>query len=128
MFALQNAPQRALELPGLTLSPVERDNEAAHFDLTLQIVETEQGLAATFVYNTDLFEAATIVRMLGHFQTLVEALVADPDQRLSHLPLLTETERQQLLMVRGIRVFLSSSRRRWSERRTPSPSCSKPSS
>ena len=98
MFALQYAPQRALELPGLTLSPVERDNEAAHFDLTLQVVDTEQRLTATFVYNTDLFEAATIVRMLGHFQTLLEALVADPDQRLSHLPLLTDTERQQLLV------------------------------
>ena len=50
------------------------------------------------MYNTDLFEAATIARMLAHFQTLLEAVVADPEQRLSDLPLLTETERQQLLV------------------------------
>ncbi|MGB8476151.1 MAG: amino acid adenylation domain-containing protein, partial [Candidatus Acidiferrum sp.] len=98
MFALQNAPLRPLELPGLNLSPVEGDSETAHFDLTLQIVDTEQELTATFVYNTDLFEAGTIARMLGNFQTLLDAMVADPEQRLSDLPLLTETERQQLLV------------------------------
>ncbi|MGB8494244.1 MAG: amino acid adenylation domain-containing protein, partial [Candidatus Acidiferrum sp.] len=98
MFALQNAPLRPLELPGLTLSPVEGDSETAHFDLTLQIVDTEQELTAAFVYNIDLFEAGTIARMLANFQTLLEAIVADPEQRLSDLPLLTETERQQLLV------------------------------
>jgi len=98
MFALQNAPLRPLELPGLTLSPVEGDSETAHFDLTLQIVDTEQELTAAFVYNIDLFDAGTIARMLGNFQTLLEAIVADPEQRLSDLPLLTETERQQLLV------------------------------
>ncbi|HVB29717.1 MAG TPA: amino acid adenylation domain-containing protein [Terriglobia bacterium] len=98
MFALQNAPLRALELPGLTLIPVEGDSETAHFDLTLQIVDTEQGLTAALVYNTDLFEADTIARMLGHFQTLLEAIVANPEQRLSDFPLLTEAERQQLLV------------------------------
>ncbi|MFZ0922507.1 MAG: amino acid adenylation domain-containing protein, partial [Candidatus Acidiferrales bacterium] len=98
MFALQNVPLRPLELPGLILSPVEGDSETAHFDLTLQIVDTEQELTATFVYNTDLFEAATIARMLGNFQVLLEAIVADPEQRLSDLPLLTEVERRQLLV------------------------------
>ena len=98
MFVLHNASLRTVELPGLTLSPVEGDSETAHFDLTLQIADTEQGLTAAFVYNTDLFEAATIARMLGNFQTLLEAVVADPEQRLSDLPLLTEAERQQLLV------------------------------
>ena len=98
MFVLHNASLRTVELPGLTLSPVEGDSETAHFDLTLQIVDTEQGLTAAFVYNTDLFEAGTIARMLENFQTLLEAMVADPEQRLSDLPLLTETERQQLLV------------------------------
>ena len=49
-------------------------------------------------YNTDLFEAATITRMLGHFRTLLEAVVANPEKRLSDLPLLSETERRQLLL------------------------------
>ena len=97
MFVLHNASLRTVELPGLTLSPVEGDSETAHFDLTLQILDTERGLTAAFVYNTDLFEAPTIARMLGNFQILLEAIVANPEQRLSDLPLLTETERQQLL-------------------------------
>ncbi|HEV2436447.1 MAG TPA: amino acid adenylation domain-containing protein [Verrucomicrobiae bacterium] len=98
MFVLHHASLRTVELPGLNLSPVEGGGETAHFDLTLQILDTEQGLTATFVYNSDLFEAATIARMLGNFQTLLEAIVADPERRISDLPLLTETERQQLLV------------------------------
>ncbi len=97
MFVLTNTSLRTIELPGLTLSPVEGDSEAAHFDLTLQILETDRGLTATLVYNTDLFEAGTILRMLGHFRTLLEAILADPDQRLSDLPLMTEVERRQLV-------------------------------
>ena len=66
--------------------------------MTLHIADTEQGLIGTLAYNTDLFEAATITRMLGHFTILLEALVATPECRLSDLPLLSETERQQLLV------------------------------
>jgi amino acid adenylation domain-containing protein len=97
MFVLHNASLRTVELPGLTLSPVEGDTETAHFDLTLQIMDTDQGLTATFVYNTDLFEAHTIVRMLGNFQTMLESIVADPERRISDLSILTEIERRQLL-------------------------------
>ncbi len=50
------------------------------------------------VYSTDLFDAATIERLVGHFVTLLEGIVADPDQRISELPLLTEPERHQLLV------------------------------
>ena len=98
MFVLHNSTLQTFELPGATLTPVESDSETAHFDLTVQIADTGQGLTATFIYNTDLFEAATITRMLGNFQTLLESVVADPEQRLSDLPLLTEAERQQLLV------------------------------
>ncbi len=99
MFALHDASLRAVELAGLTLSPVEGERETAHFDLTVQIVDTGQELTALFVYNTDLFEADTIARMLGNFQTLLEGIVADPEQRLCDLPLLTKSERQQLLVA-----------------------------
>jgi amino acid adenylation domain-containing protein len=98
MFVLQNASVQALELPGLSLSPVEIGTGTTHFDLTLHIEDTEQGLAGTFAYNTDLFEAVTITRMLGHFRTLLEAAAAAPERRLSDLPLLTEAERAQLLV------------------------------
>jgi non-ribosomal peptide synthetase component F len=61
----------------------------------------EEGLAGTLTYKTDLFESATIVRMLEHFRTMLESIVVDPDQRISGLPCLTEVERQQLLPRRG---------------------------
>jgi amino acid adenylation domain-containing protein len=60
--------------------------------------ETEQGLAGSFGYNTDLFDAATIARMTGHFQTLLLGIAAHPKQRLSDLPLSAETELRQLLV------------------------------
>jgi amino acid adenylation domain-containing protein len=104
MFVLHSASLRTVELPGSTLSAVEGDSETAHFDLTLEMAETEQGLTATFVYNTDLFDGGTIARMLENFQTLLEAVVADPAQRLSDLPLLRETERQQLMEWNGYKI------------------------
>ncbi|NEQ20441.1 MAG: amino acid adenylation domain-containing protein, partial [Microcoleus sp. SIO2G3] len=98
MFVLQNAPIEALELPGLSLDMLEVDSETARFDLTLTLTETEQGLNGALEYNTDLFDAATIARMLGHFETLLAGIVAHPEQHLSELPILTERERQQLLV------------------------------
>jgi amino acid adenylation domain-containing protein len=97
MFVLQNAPMSALELPGLTLTALESDSGSAQFDLTLSITETESGLVASFEYNTDLFEESSIQRMAGHLQTLLEGIVANPQQRLSELPLLTKSEQHQLL-------------------------------
>ena len=98
MFVLQNAPLHAVELPGLSLNPVVADGGTTHFDLTLHIVDTEQGLITTAAYNSDLFEADTITRMLAHFQTLLEAITKDPDRHLSDLCLLTDAQRQQVLL------------------------------
>jgi non-ribosomal peptide synthetase component F len=98
MFVLQNTPTSALELPGLTVNSLNIDSGTAKFDLTLFIMETAQGLRASLEYNTDLFNAATITRMLGNFQTLLEGIVANPQQRLSDLPLLTAAEQHQLLV------------------------------
>jgi amino acid adenylation domain-containing protein len=97
MFVLQNAPMSALELPNLTLSLLEGDGATAKFDLTLDMTETRSGLIGTFEYNSDLFQESTIKRMAGHLQTLLEGIVANPQQRLSQLPLLTPSEQQQLL-------------------------------
>jgi amino acid adenylation domain-containing protein len=98
MFVFGNTPMSALELPGLTMSLLETDSGTAKFDLTLSMRETEQGLIGDLEYNTDLFDKSTITRMLTHFQTLLEGVVANPDQHLAKLPLLTEAERQQLLV------------------------------
>jgi amino acid adenylation domain-containing protein len=98
MFALQNAPQEDLAISGLTVSPLRVETGTAQFDLSLNIVETEQGLIGSLNYSTDLFESATITRMVGHFQTLLEGIVANPNQRLGDIGLLTARERQQLLV------------------------------
>lgn len=97
-FALQNAPMRTLELPGLTLSRQELDFKVAQFDLELHLWESSEGISGFIGYSTDLFDAATINRMAGHFQTLVEGIARDPRLRVAQLPLLTEAERQQLLV------------------------------
>ncbi|MBD2199778.1 MULTISPECIES: non-ribosomal peptide synthetase [Calothrix] len=97
MFVLQNASMSALELPGLTLNYLPVDSGTAKFDLTLDMTETIEGLVANFEYNSDLFQASTIKRMAGHFQTLLEGIIANPQQRLSQLPLLTASEKHQLL-------------------------------
>ena len=98
MFALQNARPEAFELSGLTLNPLEVDSGTATFDLTLHVADTGHELIATLAYNTDLFENASIGRMLRHFQMLLETVCASPSRHLSELPLLTEAERQQLLV------------------------------
>ncbi|MEH2268243.1 MAG: amino acid adenylation domain-containing protein [Nostoc sp.] len=98
MFILQNTPPGKLELPGLSLTRLEIESSTAKYDLTLSITESEQGLSGSLEYNCDLFEQATITRMVGHFVTLLEGIVANPQQQISQLPLLTESEQQQLLV------------------------------
>ncbi|BAY46081.1 amino acid adenylation domain-containing protein [Scytonema sp. HK-05] len=98
MFVLQNVPNQTLELPGLSITSVDVDHLASQFDITLSIEETEQGLRGLWEYNTDLFDASSIERMSEHFQTLLEAIVSDPQQHVTQLPLLTPNERQQLLV------------------------------
>ena len=97
MFVFQNLPIEPLALPGLRITPVEVEDEVAKFDLSLSMVSGADGLSGRLVYNTDLFDEATIKRTQGHLQSLLEAIVADPDQHLSALPLATERERRQLL-------------------------------
>ncbi|MCC5616018.1 amino acid adenylation domain-containing protein [Nostoc sp. CHAB 5836] len=98
MFVLQNAPMSALELSGLTLNFLESNSNSAKFDLTLYITETVEGLIGNLEYNTDLFEESSVQRMAAHLQMLLEGIIANPQQRLSELPLLTESERHQLIV------------------------------
>jgi amino acid adenylation domain-containing protein len=98
LFVLQNTPTGSLDLPGLTLEAVSSDSASAKFDLTLSITETDGQLSCGFQYNTDLFDAATITRMAGHFTRLLQAIIADPTCRIGDLPLLGQTEQQQMLL------------------------------
>src|SRR5262249_7206392 len=98
MFVLQNAPNADLMLRGVQASRLPRAGRNAKFDLTVTMSETAAGLHASWEYSTDLFDAATVKRMAQHFQTLLEGIVADEDQRIGQLQLLTQTERHQLLV------------------------------
>ncbi|MCY7283312.1 MAG: amino acid adenylation domain-containing protein [Cyanobacteria bacterium CAN_BIN43] len=97
MFDLQNTPLGEIELPGVTLSEINQESTVAKFDLNLSMTETLLGLDCEWEYNTDLFDKSTIERMASHFDNLLAAIVANPHQAVSELPLLTPTERQQLL-------------------------------
>lgn len=97
MFVLQNAPMPPADLPRLSLEMLEVNTGTAKFDLTLSIIETPNGLRAALEYNADLFEAKSIARLLGCFQTMLEGIVAQPDLRIAKLPLLTPAERHWVL-------------------------------
>jgi amino acid adenylation domain-containing protein len=97
MFALQNSPASDSLIEGLKLRPLRIPNAKAKFDLTLEAEEETDGLRLSFEYNSELFRPETIRRMLGHFRNLLEAIVADPDQLVSELPLLRDSEQHQIL-------------------------------
>jgi len=96
MFVLQPPPADDVSFPGLETSLVEAWSGTAKFDLWLSVREDPDGLALTVEYSADLFDAPTIERLLGHYQQLLEEVVADPGRRLLDLPLLTATEERQL--------------------------------
>jgi amino acid adenylation domain-containing protein len=98
MFVFQNTPTENLALTNLSITPFATEHVTAKFDLTLSMTETAQGLSGTFEYNTDLFNADTITRLVGHFKTLLASIVTNPAQSVAELPLLTEKEKHQLLV------------------------------
>jgi amino acid adenylation domain-containing protein/non-ribosomal peptide synthase protein (TIGR01720 family)/FkbM family methyltransferase len=97
-FVFLNLPPPTEGPPGLSLSLLEVDSGASQVDLTLTMMDTEQELRGWLEYSTDLFDQATMVRLLSHFQTLLEGIVAAPDRSIWLLPLLPEVERSQLLV------------------------------
>ncbi|MBG1243505.1 non-ribosomal peptide synthetase [Nostoc sp. NZL] len=98
MFVLQNMPLPTPKLSDISITTEEGYSGTAKFDLTLFIEDREQGLLTTLEYNTDLFNADTMTRMLGHFQTLLEGITANLDSCIVEMPLLTATEKQQLIV------------------------------
>ncbi|MDP8934385.1 MAG: amino acid adenylation domain-containing protein, partial [Cyanobacteriota bacterium] len=116
-FALQNAPGNRLELPELTLSPQQLDVGTARFDLEFHLwerspnssgsnqspsnklwVDSSEGISGMVIYSADLFDEATITRMIGHFQALLESIVTNPEQRIANLQYLSAQERDHLLV------------------------------
>ena len=98
MFSMQSAARRAFELTGLQIQPFGGVVGAtAKFDISFFLLDGVDGFSGRVEYNTDLFDATTIDRMLRHYLRLVEAALADPETRTSQLQLLDEAERTQVL-------------------------------
>jgi len=98
MFNLEHFPEEVARTHNLRIDAFEFDSGVSQFDLAVEAVEKTDGLSCVWEYNTALFDDATISRMWGHYQTLLEGIVADAGQRIGWLPLLTQAERHQLLV------------------------------
>ena len=128
MFMLQNAPQQQqdLQLSGLKLSRVGGENSTAKFDLSLALQERGEELQGSLEYRTDLFDEPRIERMLRHFETLLQGIVSNPEQRLWELPLLDTGElgtlsdwNETVHDFGPVTQCISYSKRRWSAHRKP---------
>ncbi|PZU94481.1 MAG: non-ribosomal peptide synthetase [Pseudanabaena sp.] len=97
MVAWENVQMEALDLPNLQIEPFNTEHFTARADLNVEMMETDRGLQGLFEYNSDLFDAETIKKMVSHFQNLLEAIAINPDQKIYNLPLLTQFESQQIL-------------------------------
>jgi amino acid adenylation domain-containing protein/non-ribosomal peptide synthase protein (TIGR01720 family) len=96
IFNQFSAERAEVELPGLILTPVETEPGWAPFDLALTAVGGDRGMVCEAQYATDLFDGATVARLLRHFQALLAAIVAQPQAAVAGLPLLSPAERWQL--------------------------------
>ncbi|MCF2135484.1 condensation domain-containing protein, partial [Mycetohabitans sp. B3] len=92
-----NVPMSDFTLPGLTVEKIDLERLSTKFDLTLYFGETSDGIDGWLQYATDLFDADTIERLGQHWVNVLEAVAANPAQRLSELPLLSAAEQHQLL-------------------------------
>ncbi|MEW6735279.1 MAG: amino acid adenylation domain-containing protein, partial [Acidobacteriota bacterium] len=86
-FDLHNTPTQSIELPNLTLTPIEIERGAVQFDLVILLSEMAETLRGTVGYNTDLFNDKTIAQLIDDYKTVLEQVVTNPDARLIDIPL-----------------------------------------
>src|SRR6202035_4599784 len=84
--------------PGWDITCIDVETGTTKFELCLVLDDRPEGLLCRFIYNTSLFDADAITSMGGHWRTLLQSIVADPGQEISKLPLLTDTERRNMLV------------------------------
>ncbi|MEB2647144.1 non-ribosomal peptide synthetase [Pseudomonas canadensis] len=94
--------QQSRQLAGMTVEYLANDARATKFDLNLEVTDLDHRLGCCLTYSTDLFDEPRIARMAEHWRNLLEALIADPQQRLSELPLLGADEQRVLQDSLGI--------------------------
>ncbi|HVR95768.1 MAG TPA: amino acid adenylation domain-containing protein, partial [Thermoanaerobaculia bacterium] len=98
LLVFQNTGREPLHIPGLTVETFEVETGTAKFDFALSLEERGEEIAGAAELNLDLFDPATVDRLLGHLRTLLAGMVEEPGRRLSELPLLSEPERRQILI------------------------------
>ena len=118
LLVMQNQPAHRLTMSNLKVSPVELPLESSRFDLVLFLSEFESGLAALWLYNPDIFEAATIGKITVHFERLLIAIVDDPAAKLDSYVFVTEEEAKQNEIEKLHRQELQSNQLRKARRRT----------
>lgn len=101
MFSLGDSPPPPPTLPDLEASFVRVDRGAAKLDLILGISADTGKTSDVLEYNTDLFDADTIQRMLNNFRQLLESIAADPDQPISALSMVDPAEYREILSISG---------------------------
>jgi amino acid adenylation domain-containing protein len=97
MFILQNMPWSELQMGGAKMLPFEVDAQSVQFELSLFLAETDTGMKGWIPYSTDLFEAATITRMVEHYSLLLTSMVSAPHAPIHCLEILSPEERRMLL-------------------------------
>jgi len=105
----QNAPMPPIRLPGLALDVLEDKWDAARFDLTLALYEEGHAVKGWFEYNTDLFDAETVVALGDDFETLLRRFVARPELSIgeARAALAESRQRRRLAREEGARDALS---------------------
>ena len=98
MIALLEDPVKSFDVPGLHCSALEIPVTTTRFDLVLNFEEGPNGLVGGLEFSTDLFDRDTIERLAGHLQTLLQSIIADPERPILALPILSSTERLDLLV------------------------------
>ncbi|WP_220386635.1 amino acid adenylation domain-containing protein [Frankia sp. ArI3] len=106
-FIFQNIPLPEFDGIGLRVEPVEIETVTSRFDLTLEVFDRPDGLRGWLEYNSDLFDAATVQRLSEQLELLVTRLVADPDEPVARVAMLTAEQERRL------RLEWNDTRRDW---------------
>ncbi len=100
MFILQNTQKVDLELPGVTMQPLDIESGMAPFDLRIQLTETQEGLKGGFDYNLSIFDSSTIRSMARHLVTTLECIVENQEQKIKQLPIFTQEDIKKIYKLK----------------------------
>ncbi len=97
IFAFQNASMKPPVFPGLEIETLDFKAHTVRFDLEMHLLQADDGLTGYLIYNTDLFQAATIEKLAGHYVNLLRSLSTDADQNIQQVGILETAEKMELL-------------------------------